>query len=78
MLAPAMMNRNSADAQVPTISPTAFKFSNRDSKAAAVKATLNEIAITTAECPSEKKKPAATGRLPSCMSLRVTLSMTAM
>ena len=30
------------------------------------------------EWPSEKKKPADSGRLPSCMSLRTTLSIAAM
>ncbi len=32
----------------------------------------------TSEWPMEKKKPTVAGRLPSCMSLRVTLSMAAM
>ena len=34
--------------------------------------------ITIVEWPSEKKKPTATGRLFSCISFRVTLSMAAM
>ena len=33
---------------------------------------------TTDECPSEKKNPTLSGRLPSLMSLRVVLSMAAM
>ena len=41
-------------------------------------AIATESATTTVEWPSEKKKPTPTGRLPSCMSLRVTLSMAAM
>ena len=36
------------------------------------------MSTTTVECPSEKKKPTATGRLLSCISLRVTLSIAAM
>ena len=35
------------------------------------------ISTTTAEWPSEKKKPTPTGRWPCCMSLRVTLSIAA-
>ena len=37
-----------------------------------------ERQTTMVEWPSEKNKPTATGRLPSCISLRVTLSMAAM
>lgn len=33
--------------------------------------------MTTTEWPIAKKKPTLTGRLPSCISLRVTLSMAA-
>ena len=33
---------------------------------------------TTVECPSENMNPTATGRLPSCINLRVTLSIAAM
>jgi len=36
-----------------------------------------EARTTTVECPSEKKKPTEEGDLPSCMSLRTTLSMAA-
>jgi hypothetical protein len=34
--------------------------------------------LTTSEWPSEKNNPAAIGRLPSCISLRTTLSIAAM
>ena len=33
---------------------------------------------TTVECPSEKKNPTLSGRWPSCMNLRVVLSIAAM
>jgi hypothetical protein len=33
---------------------------------------------TIVECPSEKYSPTVTGCLPSCISLRVTLSIAAM
>ena len=44
----------------------------------AKRATTTTSATTTVECPSEKKSPTATGRWPSCISLRVVLSMAAM
>src|ERR1700733_5399078 len=37
-----------------------------------------ESRMTIVECPSEKKKLTSNGRLPSCMSLRVTLSIAEM
>ena len=40
-------------------------------------ATSMESAKTTVEWPREKKKPTATGRFPSCINLRVVLSMAA-
>ena len=43
----------------------------------AVSATASEASTTTVECPSAKKKPTATGRFPSCINLRVTLSIAA-
>jgi hypothetical protein len=73
-----MANRNSADTPVPISAPVSLKASKRDCIAAAVAAMANDAAITTVEWPSEKKKPTAAGRLPSCISLRVTLSMAAM
>ena len=51
--------------------------SKREVSAAAAKATPIDINTTTAEWPSEKKKPTPTGRWPCCMSLRVTLSIAA-
>ena len=44
----------------------------------AARAIAIESATTIVEWPSEKKKPTATGRLPSCISLRVTLSIAEM
>ena len=38
----------------------------------------NASANTIVECPSENQKPTLNGRLPSCMSLRVVLSMAEM
>ena len=73
----AMANRKSADALMPIMPPTAFSESKRDVSAEAANATPIDRSTTTAECPSEKKKPTPTGRWPCCMSLRVTLSIAA-
>ena len=73
----AMANRNVADTSVPTTLPIVLKFSNLDWSAVAVTAIAIESRTTIVEWPREKKKPAATGRFPSCISLRVTLSMAA-
>ena len=74
----AMMSRKAADTEVPITPPMAWKSSSSSLKVAAVAATAMVASTTTVEWPSEKNRPAATGRLPSCMSLRVTLSMAAM
>jgi hypothetical protein len=69
--------KNNAEIEVPITLPAAAKpgtFSDMNEAATAIAA---ERAITTVECPSEKNRPALTGRLRSCMSLRVTLSMAA-
>ena len=46
--------------------------------AVAVIAIAIDRSTTIVEWPSEKKKPTATGRFPSCINFRVTLSMAAM
>ena len=43
-----------------------------------VPAIAADASTTTVERPSEKNRPIATGRPPSCISLRVTLSIAAM
>ena len=45
--------------------------------AADASATAPAPKATTAECPIANQKPTATGRWPSCISLRVTLPMAA-
>ncbi len=57
--------------------PTAFSASTFCS-APAVMATSTEAAKTMLEWPMAKNRPTLTGRWPSCISLRVTLSMAAM
>ena len=73
-----MANRNSAETLVPTMPPIARNRSNEPASASAVPATPAAARTTTVECPSAKKNPIATGRCPSLISLRVTLSMAAM
>jgi len=46
--------------------------------ALAVSAMLTEAMAMIVEWPIANQKPTATGRLPSCISLRVTLSIAAM
>ena len=74
-----MANRNSAETPVPISAAdvlaalkTGLQSRRRSMAISHAKAT------TMVEWPSEKKKPTATGRLPSCISLRVTLSMAEM
>ena len=74
----AMANRNPAETSVPATAPKVVNESNRSLSEAEKTAIAMESAITIVECPSEKKRPTPTGRLPSCMSLRVTLSIAAM
>ena len=73
-----MMSRKAAETEVPIMPPTAWKSSSSSLNAAAVAATPMVASTTTVEWPSEKNKPTAIGRLPSCISLRVTLSIAAM
>ena len=62
---------------VPIVLPTLRNTANGPVSALAVAAIATEAATTTVECPSEKKNPTDTGRFPSCISLRVTLSIAA-
>ena len=63
---------------VPMTPPTVLNWSKDPASNVAVPATPATARITTVEWPMAKKKPIPTGRLPSCISLRVTLSMAAM
>ncbi len=73
-----MANRNNAETPVPMTLPTASNRSRDPASAVAVPATPAAARITTVEWPIAKNKPTPTGRLPSCISLRVTLSIAAM
>jgi hypothetical protein len=59
-------------------SPDGSKELNRFLSATEVRAIATDKPKTMVEWPREKKKPTATGRLPCCISLRVTLSIAAM
>ena len=72
-----MTSRNVAETVVPMTPPIDWRAGTSLTKAADM-AMTTESATTIVECPSEKKRPTATGRWPSCMSLRVVLSMAAM
>ena len=67
-----------AETLVPIAPPIELNQANLASSAPTDRATNNEAMMTTVECPSAKKNPAEIGRLPSCISFRVTLSMAAM
>ena len=73
-----MANRNSAETSVPATAPKVLNASKWSCSAVAVTAMAIESPTTMVEWPSEKKSPTPTGRWPSCISLRVTLSMAAM
>ena len=74
----AMAKRNDAEIEVPIKAPASLKAAKRSLSAPAASAATIAAKTTTVEWPRAKKKPTATGRLPSCMSLRVTLSIAAM
>ncbi len=74
----AMASRKNAEAPVPMMLPIDLKCSKRPCSANAVAAITATTRMTTSEWPSEKNRPTETGRLPSCISLRTTLSMAAM
>ena len=74
----AITSRNSAETMVPIMLPRLRNDSRRVLSAIAVAAMATDASTTTVECPSEKKNPMPRGRRPSCINLRVTLSMAAM
>ena len=78
MFISAIENRNAAETSVPSTPPMVLKASTWVLNSVAVTAIATDAATTIVEWPNEKKKPTVTGRLPSCISLRVTLSMAAM
>ena len=78
MFMTAIASRKNAETSVPMMPPTWWKESNSCLKASALAATATEASTTMVEWPREKKNPTVTGRLPSCISLQVTLSMAAM
>ncbi len=78
VLMSAISSRNAADTPVPITPPNSLKPSNLASSAPTDSATSSDAATTTVEWPNAKNIPTATGRLPSCISLRVTLSIAAM
>ena len=73
-----MAKRKSAETSVPITPPISLTPSMRCCSASAVAAMAMEPTTTMVEWPSENISPTATGRLPCCISLRVTLSMAAM
>ena len=74
----AIASRNSPDTEVPMIPAMSLKELKLLSIFITVTAMMIVAVNSTIEWPSEKNSPTATGRLPSCISLRVTLSMAAM
>ena len=74
--------RKTPETLVPRRPPTSFSWplslTTLWTMVLAAKPRRTAIRKTTVECPSEKKKPTATGRFPSCSSLRVELSMAEM
>ena len=73
-----MASRKNAEAPVPMTLPIDLNSSKRPCSANAVAAIAATASVTDSEWPSEKNRPTETGRLPSCISLRTTLSMAAM
>ena len=75
----AMASRKNAEAPVPMRLPIDLEILQSGPAARtpspAIAATASAI---DSEWPSEKNRPTETGRLPSCISLRTTLSMVAM
>ena len=71
----AIRYRKVAETEVPMRPPAFFRAGMAPETTVAAIAMATVKPITMVEWPREKKKPTATGRLFSCMSLRVTLSM---
>jgi hypothetical protein len=78
ILITAIPMRNKPEIDVPITPPSAWNAGNFSLTKAAESAINALSRTTTVECPSEKKKPTATGRFPLCINLRVVLSMAAM
>jgi hypothetical protein len=74
----AMPIRKNTETNVPITPPTSINPGKRCCRLLAVRAMISEAANTTVEWPSEKKRPTVIGRLPSCINLRVMLSIAAM
>ena len=74
----AMASRKNAEAPVPIRLPTDLNCAKRPCSANAIAAIKATATAMESEWPSEKNNPTETGRLPSCISLRTTLSMVAM
>lgn len=74
----ANTRRKPAETAVPMVPPTALKPSKRERSASAEIAMPSVARITMVEWPSEKNRPTEKGRLPSCISLCVTVSIAAM
>ena len=74
----AMTIRKEADTMVPINPPASRRTEKLFCAVPAASAISRVSANTTVECPSEKKNPADSGRLPSCINLCRTLSMAAM
>ena len=74
----AMPIRKHTETNVPTTPPTSINPGKRCCTLLAVRAMMTEAANTTVEWPREKKRPTVIGRLPSCINLRVMLSIAAM
>ena len=74
----AIASRKNAEAPVPMMLPTDLEVLKAALRARRPRAAMPATAAAIAsECPSEKNSPTATGFLPSCISLRTTLSMEA-
>ena len=72
-----MMRRNVAETAVPMRPPISWRV-GMSLTIEAEMAITTDSSTTIVEWPSEKKSPTPTGRCPSCISLRVVLSMAAM
>ena len=74
----AIASRKNAEAPVPIRLPIALKFSKAALQREGRRRDRSDRKHIDSEWPSEKNKPTEIGRLPSCISLRTTLSMVAM
>ncbi len=72
-----MANKNPADNAVATTPPISFQAAKCCCAAALIGAMIRTSATTTVAWPSEKKDPTASARRPSCINLRVMLSIAA-